>query len=72
MRLEWDKRYATLAPVATVIGLAFKLHDPDHLLGDRDDLGAHLRPDPRTCPAWRSASATIRWSAVPQRAHPRT
>ena len=39
MRLEWDKRYATLAPVATVIGLAFKLHDPDHLLGDRDDLG---------------------------------
>jgi acyl-CoA dehydrogenase len=39
MRLDWDKRYATLAPVATVIGLAFKLHDPDHLLGDREDLG---------------------------------
>ena len=39
MRLNWDKRYATLAPVATVIGLAFKLRDPDHLLGQNEDLG---------------------------------
>jgi acyl-CoA dehydrogenase len=39
MRLTWDKRYITLAPVATVLGLAFKLHDPDHLLGDVEDLG---------------------------------
>jgi acyl-CoA dehydrogenase len=39
MRLDWDKRYITLAPVATVIGLAFRLHDPDKLLGDREDLG---------------------------------
>ncbi|MCA9729228.1 MAG: acyl-CoA dehydrogenase family protein, partial [Candidatus Eisenbacteria bacterium] len=36
MTLTWDKRYITLAPVATIIGLAFKLYDPDHLLGDRE------------------------------------
>ena len=34
VRLNFDKRYITLAPVATVIGLAFKLLDPDQLLGD--------------------------------------
>ncbi|WDD97294.1 acyl-CoA dehydrogenase FadE [Thalassomonas actiniarum] len=39
MRLTWDKRYITLAPVATVLGLAFKLQDPDGLLGDEEDLG---------------------------------
>ncbi|WDE10060.1 acyl-CoA dehydrogenase FadE [Thalassomonas haliotis] len=39
MRLTWDKRYITLAPVATVLGLAFKLQDPDHLLGEEEDLG---------------------------------
>lgn len=39
MELTWNKRYITLAPVATVLGLAFKLFDPDHLLGDEDDLG---------------------------------
>ena len=39
MRLNWDKRYITLAPVATVLGLAFKLYDPDHLMGDKDDYG---------------------------------
>ena len=39
IRLNWDKRYITLAPVATVLGLAFKLYDPDHLLGETEDLG---------------------------------
>ena len=39
MRLTWDKRYITLAPVATVLGLAFKLQDPDGLLGDEKELG---------------------------------
>ena len=39
IRLNWDKRYITLAPVATVVGLAFKLYDPDHLIGDRDEYG---------------------------------
>jgi acyl-CoA dehydrogenase len=39
MKLTWDKRYITLAPIATVLGLAFKLKDPDHLLGDTEELG---------------------------------
>lgn len=39
IRLNWNKRYITLAPVATLLGLAFKLHDPDRLIGDREDLG---------------------------------
>ncbi len=39
MKLNWDKRYITLAPVASVLGLAFKLRDPDHLLGDVEELG---------------------------------
>lgn len=37
--LNWNKRYITLAPVATLLGLAFKLYDPDHLLGAREDIG---------------------------------
>lgn len=39
MRLTWNKRYITLAPIATVLGLAFKLRDPEHLLGDEEGLG---------------------------------
>ena len=39
IRLNWDKRYITLAPIATVLGLAFKLYDPDHLIGDKDEYG---------------------------------
>jgi acyl-CoA dehydrogenase len=39
IRLNWSKRYITLAPVATVLGLAFKLYDPDHLMGDKDEYG---------------------------------
>ncbi len=39
LRLNWEKRYITLGPVATVLGLAFKVYDPDKLLGDKEDLG---------------------------------
>jgi acyl-CoA dehydrogenase len=39
IRLSWRKRYITLAPVATLIGLAFRLRDPDGLLGGEEDLG---------------------------------
>ncbi|WP_117233467.1 acyl-CoA dehydrogenase FadE [Vibrio maerlii] len=39
MRITWNKRYITLAPVATVLGLAFKLRDPEGLLGDKEELG---------------------------------
>ncbi len=39
IRLNWAKRYITLSPVCTVLGLAFKLRDPDGLLGDTEDIG---------------------------------
>lgn len=39
IRLTWEKRYITLAPVATLLGLAFKLYDPDGLMGDQKELG---------------------------------
>ncbi len=39
MRVTWDKRYITLAPVCTLLGLAFRLYDPDGLLGDKKDIG---------------------------------
>ena len=39
IRLNWEKRYITLAPVATVLGLAFKLYDPEHLIGEREQYG---------------------------------
>jgi acyl-CoA dehydrogenase len=39
MRVTWDKRYITLGPVATLLGLAFRLYDPEKLLGEKTDLG---------------------------------
>lgn len=39
IRLNWSKRYITLGPVATVLGLAFKLKDPENLLGKGEDIG---------------------------------
>jgi len=42
IRLNWEKRYITLGPVATVLGLAFKLYDPDHLIGEDVDIGITL------------------------------
>jgi acyl-CoA dehydrogenase len=39
VRVSWEKRWITLAPVATILGLAFKMYDPDHLLGDKEEIG---------------------------------
>src|SRR5579883_489768 len=50
LRLNFNKRYITLAPVATVIGLAFKMYDPDHLLGQREELGITCALIPRNTP----------------------
>ena len=50
IRLNWTKRYITLAPVATVIGLAFRMHDPDGLLGGAEDLGITCALIPRDLP----------------------
>jgi acyl-CoA dehydrogenase len=50
IRLNFSKRYITLAPIATVIGLAFRLYDPDHLMGEREDLGITCALIPRDTP----------------------
>src|SRR5580698_7786619 len=47
IRLNFSKRYITLAPIATVIGLAFRLYDPEHLMGDKADLGITCALIPR-------------------------
>ncbi|HEX4779276.1 MAG TPA: acyl-CoA dehydrogenase, partial [Usitatibacter sp.] len=48
VRLTWEKRYITLGPVATILGLAFKLFDPEKLLGGKEDLGITLALIPTT------------------------
>lgn len=50
MRVTWDKRYITLAPVATVLGLAFKAYDPDGLLGGPKELGITCALIPTSTP----------------------
>jgi acyl-CoA dehydrogenase len=50
LRLNFSKRYITLAPVATVIGLAFRLFDPDKLMGDKTDVGITCALIPRQTP----------------------
>lgn len=42
VKLNWNKRYITLAPIATLLGLAFKMYDPEHLLGDEENIGITL------------------------------
>lgn len=50
IRLTWEKRYITLGPIATVLGLAFKLYDPGSLLGKKNDLGITLALIPTNWP----------------------
>ncbi|MFY0990834.1 acyl-CoA dehydrogenase [Halomonas sp. C05BenzN] len=47
LRLDFEKRWITLAPIATVVGLAFRMFDPDHLIGDEEDLGITCALIPR-------------------------
>ncbi len=50
IRVTWDKRYITLAPVATLLGLAFHLYDPDHLIGKKHDIGITIALIPTSTP----------------------
>ena len=50
LRVTWEKRYITLGPVATLLGLAFRAYDPDHLVGDKDDIGITCALIPTTHP----------------------
>ncbi|MET0280862.1 MAG: acyl-CoA dehydrogenase family protein, partial [Steroidobacteraceae bacterium] len=53
IRLNFSKRYITLAPIATVIGLAFRLFDPEHLIGEVEDIGITCALIPRETPGIR-------------------
>lgn len=50
IRLTWEKRYITLGPIATLLGLAFRLYDPHHILGQDEDLGITLALIPTDTP----------------------
>ena len=50
IRLNWHKRYITLGPIATVLGLAFKLRDPDHLIGAQENIGITVALVPTNLP----------------------
>jgi acyl-CoA dehydrogenase len=50
LRVTWEKRYITLGPVATLLGLAFRAYDPEHLVGDKDDIGITCALIPTTHP----------------------
>ncbi|OQW60236.1 MAG: acyl-CoA dehydrogenase [Proteobacteria bacterium SG_bin9] len=50
LKLNWHKRYITLGPVATLLGLAFKAYDPDHLIGSEEDLGITVALIPTDLP----------------------
>ncbi len=50
VRLDFDKRYVTLGPVASLIAVVFRLYDPDGLLGDREDVGLTVALVPASTP----------------------
>ncbi len=50
IKLNFNKRYITLAPIASLIGLAFKLYDPEHLLGEQEEYGITCALIPREMP----------------------
>lgn len=65
MKVTWNKRYITLAPVATLIGLAIKVYDPDHLLGEeQDDLGVTCVMIPSDTPGVQSGARHLPMNTV--------
>jgi len=50
MRVTWEKRYITLGPIATLLGLAFRLRDPERLLGEEEDVGITCALVPTSTP----------------------
>jgi acyl-CoA dehydrogenase len=64
LRLTWDKRYITLGPVATLLGLAFRAYDPDHLVGDKEDIGITCALIPTTHPGVQIGRRHMPLSAV--------
>src|SRR5436309_6806485 len=50
LRVTWEKRYITLGPVATLLGLAIRAYDPDYLVCDQEDIGITCALIPTTHP----------------------
>jgi acyl-CoA dehydrogenase len=71
LRVTWDKRYITLAPICTVLGLAFRAFDPDNLLGPKTDLGITCALIPAKHPGVsigdRHMPLTVQWPNGPTR-----
>ncbi|MBU6952582.1 acyl-CoA dehydrogenase [Hahella sp. HN01] len=64
LRLTWNKRYITLAPVATVLGLAFKVYDPDHLIGDEVERGVSCALIPTSTPGVKTGARHLPLNTV--------
>ncbi|MEO9137102.1 MAG: acyl-CoA dehydrogenase [Casimicrobiaceae bacterium] len=64
LRVTWDKRYITLGPVATLLGLAFRAYDPEHLIGEREDLGITCALIPTSHPGVRIGRRHMPLNAV--------
>jgi len=56
IRLNFEKRYISMGPIATVLGVAFKLEDPEHLLGEKTHLGITLALVPAKTPGVRTGT----------------
>ncbi|MDA9689721.1 acyl-CoA dehydrogenase [Betaproteobacteria bacterium] len=71
LKVTWDKRYITLAPICTVLGLAFRAFDPDNLLGPKIDLGITCALIPAKHPGVsigdRHMPLTVQWPNGPTR-----
>ncbi len=50
IRLNWEKRYISFSPIATILAMTFKLFDPEHLLGDKESLGVTIALIPTNTP----------------------
>ena len=50
LRMNFNKRYITLGPITTLMGIAFQMHDPDHLIGEKDYIGITLALIPANTP----------------------
>jgi acyl-CoA dehydrogenase len=64
LRVTWNKRYITLAPVATLIGLAIKVYDPQHLLGDDETIGVTCVMVPHDLPGVNSGTRHLPMNSV--------
>lgn len=64
LKVTWNKRYITLAPVATIIGLAIKVYDPEAMLGEHENIGVTCVMVPHDLPGVNSGSRHLPMNTV--------